>query len=109
MRNEVFIKEIFDSYGKNFYQLPTYVLRHLQIKLFPHMKPNYLEKYVYEDLPAIPLDDDMMNSQIDDENLPPNVKYTTTKDMEEIRRALAKAQRENTLRNSCHEEEESFF
>ena len=78
LRNEVFIKEIFEYHGTNFYQLPTYVLRSLQRKLFNYMKPSYWGKYVYEELTPITLDEDMLAS---DENAPPNVKDLSTKDL----------------------------
>ena len=103
LRNEVFIKEIFEYYGTNFYQLPTYVLRSLQRKLFPYMKPSYWGKYVYEELTPITLDEDMC---YDGENTPPNVVNALFKG------PIAKAlfNKENTFRkNSFDEEEESFF
>jgi hypothetical protein len=98
------VKEFFESHGDamgkvNFYQLPTYVLRHLQMKLLPYMKPSYWGKYVYEECVPIILDDDMCNVD-DDENKPPN---TTT-----VRKAL---ENKNVLRKSFdyEEEEMSFF
>jgi hypothetical protein len=90
-----------DERGKvNFYQLPTYLLRDLQRILFPYMKPSFLDKYVYEDLDAIELDDDMFC----DENTPPNVK-DLSKDL------LKPSNKENTFRKDSfdEEEEESFF
>lgn len=108
MSNDALVKEFFESHGKNFYQLPTYVVRHFQMKLFPFMKPSYWNKYVYEEESStITLDDDMHI-----ENMPPNVKDLfkgpTVKDL-----LKGPTVKDLSIRKSFdqeeEEEEESFF